>query len=500
MRSFGRFALVLTAVAFISSVSWGSDSVSNRWIVKFRAKSTISKVKFGKPSQIISYLQSELAENIEKTGNRDLFRNTSPLWISNAIAITSNPDEIKRISSMENVESVFPVEYRKWISDEPVTKKSIREVQWGVAKVRANEVWQKFSVDGSGVVVGHLDTGVDGKHPALAGKILKFKDFISSSTEPIDENGHGSHTAGTICGSEGVGVAPGARLVSARIFDNFGGGTEEGILKAMQWVMDPDENPETNDFPRLVSNSWGGDTPNKKLFYDAVQSWVALGMLPVFSAGNSGPKGKVGVPGAFPNTWAIGSTTDKDTLSRFSSIGPSTWEGVTYTKPDVTAPGSEIYSCDMNGKYSYKSGTSMACPHVSGLVAMMLQVNPALTISEIREIVESTVIDIGEKGKDIKFGSGRIDAFACIEKILPQTPVENVVQGYKMSLEIESWLNKDSRVSPLAGPMANYLIERIRLIDDSEFAVLKNLYFNDEAVSEVFKQINSARKFNSLQH
>ncbi|MFZ2958205.1 MAG: S8 family serine peptidase [Candidatus Ozemobacteraceae bacterium] len=502
-------SLVAFSAILLSSCCWGSESPTNRWIVKFRTEQSAVKAS-SSPAQVIHGMQNELANNLGMISSKvSPLVQTERLWAASSIAVTASPEQIKELSACPNVECVYPVQYRKWFNDVPsqTALSSTRSVQWGVEKIRASEVWDKYKVDGSGVVVGHIDSGIDAHHPLLAGKILMFKDFTANhSSELTDEAGHGTHTAGTICGAGGVGVAPGAKLIVAKIFDAHGGANDEVVLKSMQWIMDPDGNPDTNDFPRVISNSWG-DKPedetatDARALFQAVQSWVALGIIPVFSAGNDGPSGHVGRPACFPNAWAVGSTNSSDAISFFSSIGPSSWNGISYTKPDVSAPGSKVVSCKAGSTgLVAKDGTSMACPHVAGLVALMLQANPKLTVNEIREKAEATSKDLGNPGKDNKFGTGRVDSFACISSIAPQTPLSNLVEGYKMALETEMALTGGlTSVSPLASPMADYLFEKARSLDEGEFSSFKNAYSNDNRVKDLLNQMTSVRMFDSLQ-
>ncbi|MBF0544163.1 MAG: S8 family serine peptidase [Candidatus Riflebacteria bacterium] len=506
-KSFYSKLAVIGVFVFSSCICWGMENSTDRWIVKFKNTSSVASKDLNTPCKLIRNLQQECDKNFEALSSRVNTEAVDKIWAANAIAITASSEKIKTIAKLENVEFVFPVQRRKYIIDDPNSKPVyIRsEAQWGVAKIRAPEVWNKFKVDGSGIVVGQVDTGVDITHPLLAGKVIAFRDFTSNPKPGCyDDHGHGTHTAGTICGSGGVGVAPGARLISAKAFDKNGDSTEESQMKAMQWMMDPDGNPQTNDFPRVVSNSWSRDTssdgsdPIDMTYFEIVKNWVALGILPVFSAGNSGPSGRIEVPANFLNTWTIGATQDNDKLSDFSSRGPCKWITDTYIKPDVTAPGEEVVSCSIGGGLVSKSGTSMACPHAAGLVALMLQANPKITITEIRKIAEDTSVDLGKKGKDNLYGAGRIDAFACISKIAPQTPLENIVEGYKMALETEYALCGKQVISPLAAPTASYIIEKTKSLDDGEFSSLNKLYDKDSLIKGILKQAEAVREFNVL--
>ncbi|MBF0407855.1 MAG: S8 family serine peptidase [Candidatus Riflebacteria bacterium] len=509
----------LAAVIFLSNVScFGLENPVNRWIVKFRNDSSVTLRTHGNPSQVIHNLKAQLDKNLKLTRSLSVTQDQDLLWAANAVAITATDEQIKKIAVLENVETVLPVTYRKYDFDNPNSETfSMRwpwpwpqptpepDSSWGISKVKAPEVWEKYKIDGSGVVVGLIDSGVDAKHVLLAGRVIAFKDFTAApQTEAYDDHGHGTHTAGTICASGGIGIAPGANLIAAKGFARDGSYTHEGLLKAMQWMMDPDGNPDTNDFPGMVSNSWNcdatheGSDPVEKLFLDVVNNWTSMGILSIFAAGNDGPKGKIYVPACFVNTWTVGATKSDDNLAYFSSQGPSVWDVVTYMKPDISAPGEDIISCARGGGLTKKSGTSMACPHVTGLTALMLQANPKLSISEIRQIAEESSVDLGEKGKDKMFGSGRIDAFACISRILETTSFENLISGYQSALEKEKSLNNNPAVSPLAEPMEHYLIEKAKSLNEAEFNSLMNRYSKDLVLSGLFKQIKTARKFENI--
>ena len=350
-----------------------------------------------------------------------------PLWLVNRIVVTATDDVIAKLSKRSDVASVRLPKTMKLIDAVAIGNDQapkFGKYTYGLKNLRVPEAWEKFNVDGSGIVVGHIDTGVCSIHPDLAGKIIKFKDFHGHEhATGFDGNGHGTHTAGTIVGGNAggkhIGVAPGAKLICGRIFDEGGTTTDAIILRAMNWIADPDGDPNTNDGPRLVSNSWGGEQESEHSgddLWQAVQHWVDLGILPVFAAGNSGPKGKVGTPGGYPMSFCVGSTNWMNWVSSFSSRGPITWDGVQYIKPDVAAPGSGVESAKDKGGYVTMDGTSMATPHVAGVCALVLQANPALTPAQVVDIVRSTAKDISTPGHDNNTGWGLVDAYRAVEK------------------------------------------------------------------------------------
>ena len=141
-------------------------------------------------------------------------------------------------------------------------------------------------------------------------------------------------------------------------------------------------------------------------------------MVPVFAAGNSGPWPKtVGTPGGYPHSFAVGATNARDKATGFSSRGPITWDGVKHTKPDISAPGNAVLSAKPGGGYQKMSGTSMACPHVAGLAALVLEANPDYSVDQVEDLLESTSKDLGKDGKDNTYGHGRADIKAAIDQL-----------------------------------------------------------------------------------
>ena len=477
---------------------------ANRYIVRFEKEA----VKSTDREVIIRSAQENVAKHLKaitSVTKSPKSLKATPLWIINGAAITANENEIERIKNQKGVKEVFKSEYKIWLEKDIDKKKATLkegEIEWNIKKINADKVWADYNINGAGVVVGILDTGIDGKHPAFTGKILKFKDFTpDNKIEPHDGQGHGSHTAGTVCGDLGVGVAPGARLIVGKIFDTKGGTTSDILLAGMQWVMDPDGDPATNDGPRLISNSWGSNDSTNKTFWAAVQSWVDAKILPVFAAGNNGMwGGKVGTPAAFPHSWAVAATTKTDTLAYFSSQGPVAWDGVQLMKPDIAAPGHQIVSCAIGGGMVSNSGTSMACPAVSGVAALMYQADPTLTLEQIRLIGEETALDLGTAGKDGKFGSGLIDAHKMVTRALENVELASVYASYESIISAEKALVGIQAVSPLAAPLAKSIIIRTSKLDDGQFnaLVLKVNASNNSAAKALLKEAKALRVANEL--
>ena len=300
-------------------------------------------------------------------------------------------------------------------------------ITWSVEKIGAPKVWSEFGVDGTGVVIGHIDTGADGTHPDLKGKTIAFRDFLDSSNHAVkDGEGHGTHTAGTVLGGDkggtAVGVAPGARMIVARVLDEKGANTFR-LLRSMQWMMDPDGDNGTDDAPDIGSNSWGSILGVDPSFWLSVNAWRKAGIIPVFAAGNEGPDPKsTGIPGGYPHSYAVGATTRRDEVAYFSSRGPVRWGFSTYVKPDVSAPGDGIYSSRDGGGYTYLSGTSMATPCVAGALALLKQYRPGLSVDRAEQILAATATDKGPAGKDNDYGAGILDVYRAVKRLAAEDP------------------------------------------------------------------------------
>lgn len=285
----------------------------------------------------------------------------------------------------------------------------------GVVDLRAEHP----EVTGKGVVVGVIDTGVDGDHPDLKGKVVGFKDFVNKKDDkPYDDQGHGTHVSGTIAGGAAsgtaIGMAPDAHLIVAKVFTADGSANDSDILSAMQWFLDLDVKPV------VVSNSWGGSQPDDHVlddvpFYKMVDAWVKAGMFPSFAAGNEGNNpSTIAIPGGMTNAFAVGAVDDKNEVAVFSSRGPILWKingaaEKSFTKPDVCAPGMNVYSSLPGGKYAAYSGTSMATPHVSGMVALIKQVHPEYTVQQLEQALLDTAKALGDAND---YGKGLISAKA----------------------------------------------------------------------------------------
>jgi hypothetical protein len=287
-------------------------------------------------------------------------------------------------------------------------------LSWGVDDIDAEQVWQQFGVTGEGIIVGEADSGVDWNHPALHDQYLNadsdttgahdytWFDPWYGTTKPVDTSGHGTHTLGTILGQGGIGVAPGARWIGCRnLARNLG--DPAYYLDCMQFLFAP--HPQTGDpftegdptrGAHVTNNSWGcppQEGCDGRTLAIAVTHLYDAGQMFVVSAGNDGPDcSTVWSPASADDALSVGASTESHDIAQFSSRGPVLADGSGRIKPDVAAPGVRIYSSIPGGDYGYSQGTSMAGPHVTGLVALLWSANPDLIgdVDTTEQIIDST--------------------------------------------------------------------------------------------------------------
>jgi subtilisin family serine protease len=284
----------------------------------------------------------------------------------------------------------------------PVPPPPAQGTPWGVDKIDADVVWSSYLLRGAGVNVGIIDTGIDMDHPDLAANVKGGWNCIAETENFDDDNGHGSHVAGTVAGIDNtigvIGVAPSANLYGIKVLNRSGRGTTSDIIEGMQWAV-------SNGMD--VINMSLGTSSYVEAYETATNAVLDAGVIMVCSAGNSGPaENTVGYPAAFEGVIAVAATDSADVVASFSSRGPQV---------DVAAPGVSIFSTTKSGGYTTMSGTSMAAPHVTGTVALMLgSADPngdgTWTPLEAELRLEDTALELGEPDFDTAYGWGRIVA------------------------------------------------------------------------------------------
>lgn len=359
------------------------------------------------------------------------------LWASKAFVAPSSKALLRKLKDDPRIEAIIENErifLGKPLKTRGKVKTKENELTYGLQLIRASEAWSR-GVEGENVVVGIIDSGIDHEHPDLQGKILLHRDFTKDG-HTNDRNGHGTHVAGTIAGGNSsgtqIGVAPKAKLIIAKVFDDKGSTSMATLLKAMEWMLNPDEEPTTNDAPRVVNNSWGANSQFILGFRNIVQTWRRFQVFPNFAAGNSGPRWmSTGAPARYPLSYAVGAVDESAQVTRFSSRGPSLWLRGWLTdeelpwykrwmptllkKPEISAPGYQVLSSLPEGKYGRFSGTSMATPHISGVIALMLQANPLMSVDQIEEILNTTTMPLRGEGKNNATGHGLVQANMAVQ-------------------------------------------------------------------------------------
>jgi uncharacterized repeat protein (TIGR01451 family) len=353
----------------------------------------------------------------------------TPYWIFNGLAVEGDRETLLALAARPEVK-IIRADRKLYLEETPTGPQQSAALEWNIARIRADLVWHALGIDGTGVVVANMDSGVDWQHPALQTKYRgydphglhkHFGNWHCATDEgyvyPGDGHGHGTHTMGTIVGAgdPAIGVAPGARWIAVKAFHDEGYTYDSWLHASFQWLLDPDGNPSTDDAPDVVNNSWGSSDGYLETFRPDVQALLAAEIFPVFSAGNDGPAtSTVGSPASYPESFAVGATNSDDYIAYFSSRGPSPWSEI---KPEVSAPGVNIRSSLPGGSYGKGDGTSMAAPHVVGLAALLLQADPGLTISEMEHVITSTAVSLGSPTPNNDYGWGRIDAYNAVTAV-----------------------------------------------------------------------------------
>lgn len=462
--------------------AFGDGSRRADVILKFKSRpiSVMGHTKSTKGREVYNALvrqasgsQKEIREYLDKRGIP-----YQVFWINNSLLLSASRELLEQVVHLGPERMMLNASFRlpgeMAVSD---AKRSVEDsLTWGLKMINADRVWE-LGITGRGVVVGGHDTGVYWQHPALRTKYRGWNDgmvkhdyhwhdaiheisplhkdsIIDESTnpcgldlqEPCDDVGssHGTHTVGSMLGSESsgifVGVAPGAQWIAVRNMER-GYGSVASYLEGFQWFLAPTDlegnNPDPSMAPDVINNSWacieeeGCNPDNFHILEEAVNNLRAAGILVVASAGNSGRQGCQTVsnpPAIYKSAFTVGATTEAEELASFSSKGPVPLDDGFLQKPDVVAPGARVYSTARDDSYHFLSGTSMAGPHVAGLVALILEANPALAgnVDEIEDIIRRTAVPMMAEDSCLEtnttpnafYGHGRIDALAAVQESL----------------------------------------------------------------------------------
>ncbi len=316
---------------------------------------------------------------------------------------------------------------------------------WNLERSGATAAWD-LGVIGEGAVIATLDSGAMWSHPALRDSYrgrdgVHDHDWIDVTGDeparaPVDPNGHGTHVLGTIVGRSGDetwGVAPGAEWISARVFDGAGRSTDSSLLLAAEWLLAPTaidgSDPRPDLAPDVINGSWTLESGADPLYSDILKAWRDAGIVAVFAAGNdtdgSGAWATIRMPGAHMHALAVGALDARGIAWWLSRGGPA-FDGE--LKPDLMAPGVDIVSADARGGSIARTGTSMSAPHVSGAAALLRSARPEFSPDAVAAFLRAHALDSGERGPDVLYGWGALDAGAAVGAALGAGRVSGMVR------------------------------------------------------------------------
>ncbi len=395
------------------------------------------------------------------------------LFVVNAIAVKDADAALAQaLAALPEVARLSPdpwIELDLLPTETPNAATNRNAVEWGLARINAPSVWA-MGYTGQGITVGGADTGYDWVHPALKSHYRGWDSLTNTanhayhwfdgvfdksplnadslnpcgfrSQQPCDDGSHGTHTMGTMAGDDGlgnqIGVAPGAQWIGCRNMER-NWGRPSTYLNCFEFFLAPTDvdgnNPKPDRAPQVINNSWYcsddegcTDVGVNDLLRLAVVNLKASGVFVVVSNGNFGSSCETAnfPPAYFEESFSVGSIKINDTISGFSSRGPITIDSSYRVKPNVSAPGSNVRSSVPNGGYNSFSGTSMAGPHVVGLVALVLSAAPELAgeVEVLETIIEQTARpkfdgpDCTDNNADNlpnnTYGFGIVDALAAV--------------------------------------------------------------------------------------
>lgn len=417
---------------------------------------------------------------LEKDGEA---ANIRYFWIVNAIGLEASYEALETLSAKEGINTIF---YDAWENllisevqdyddndDERVNRNEVKRTSEretrnpaaNVTRVRAPQIWEQ-GFRGEAVTVAVLDTGVNYNHRDLVDNMWTHPDypnhgynFVANNNDPMDDNGHGSHCAGTVAGdgTSGTltGVAPSADIMAIKVLAANGSGNFQSVVAGIEFSVENGAD--------ILSVSLGfrrANTAIRRAVRQTMVNAMNAGVVASVAVGNEGRNPNipenVRTPGNCPAPWqhpdqtlqggqsavvSVGATDNADRRANFSSVGPVTWSNVSPFEdypynpgmgllvPDVMAPGVNVVSLRHNSNTGYRStsGTSMAAPAVAGIMALMISKDPEITPEDISRILEETTVASPET-KNGTFGSGRADAFNAVEEVVGTAPPNQAIR------------------------------------------------------------------------
>jgi hypothetical protein len=455
----GTTTLAAMGVAFLIYFYAGQPGTyGERMFVILKDQANLSMIAevpdaFERRRQVFSTLtehaertQTDIRSQLDRFG----FKYT-PYYLVNALEVEANPFLRSWLISLPEVDRILESPRLRPLPDIPSPSAGYNsrpaKPLWNLTQIGADRVWQELNVRGDNIIIGQSDSGVQANHPELARSYrgangdqdYNWFDPWYNTNEPTDFGGHGTHTLGSILG-ENTGVAPSALWYACV---NLGRNLANPAfyLDCMQFMLapfpiggDPFEDGDPVRGAHVINNSWGCppiEGCDQGTFKDAMKALRMAGVFIVASAGNDGPAcaSLTSPPPIYDEVFSVGAIDRNGNLANFSSIGPATVDGIELIKPDIVAPGVQIVSSLPGNTYGESSGTSMAGPHVVGVVALMWSANSKLIgdIDRTEEILRQTAkpysgyfpLCPGVKGTpNTAVGYGIVDAYAAVQMAL----------------------------------------------------------------------------------
>jgi subtilisin family serine protease len=354
------------------------------------------------------------------------------LWVINGFAVTARASVIRQLAARPGIELI---RLDSTLEAPVTTSGTAAPPEWNLNVLRAPELWTQ-GVTGSGIVVANMDTGVDANHPDLATKWRggdnSWYDPNGEHATPYDPTGHGTQTmaimVGGSAGGSAIGMAPDARWIAAKLYNDAGQASYSDIHLAFQWLLDPDGDLATLDAPDVVNASWGlTGTAGQCIteFSTDIEVLKAAGIMIAIAAGNDGPAPLTSLsPGNNPQGFAAGAVDADLAIASFSSRGPSACDGSVY--PELVAPGVNINTADLSfggmPLYAVVSGTSYAAPHAAGALALLAEAFPQAGVAQLEEALTASARDLGVAGEDNSYGHGLADVQAAYQLLGAAAP------------------------------------------------------------------------------
>lgn len=355
-------------------------------------------------------------------------RRLHELWAINGIAVTARPAVIRQLASRPGIESI---RLDSTLQAPVTTFGSTAPPEWNLNIMQAPELWS-LGHSGAGVVVANMDTGVDAAHPDLVnqwrGGDNSWYDPHGEHATPYDPHGHGTQTMGIMvgggAGGTAIGMAPDARWIAAKLYNDAGWASYSDIHLAFQWLLDPDGDLNTVDAPDVVNASWGlvGTAGQCITEFSAdIEALKNAGIAVAFAAGNDGPAPLTSIsPANNPQGFSAGAVDAALGIASFSSRGQSACDGTVY--PNLVAPGININTADLSfgglPLYAVVSGTSYAAPHAAGAMALLAGAFPSADVAQLEAALTQSARDLGVAGEDNSYGYGLADVQAAYQMLL----------------------------------------------------------------------------------